>query len=124
MSRPMKVRLERDRGVDVIRLAVGGSQVELQAFDVEQVIEQLSFFRAAMQPAVPEQVSSTDRFVVEMDPCWYVEPHPLVDGLALFLRHTGYGWAGFVFSDERLDELRHELSEYESNVETRFELPN
>ena len=125
MPRPMKIKLARDAiDHDLLHLAVGENSAQLKALDVEEMIEQLSYFRAAMKPQIPLEVSRTYQFDVEFDPSWYVEPHPIVDGLAFFLRHTGYGWTGFVFSDENLDRLCTELSGYDGPDAQKLDLPS
>jgi len=75
------------------------------------VIEHLSALRATMRPEVPKEPLRTHQYVIEIDPCWHTEKHPLHDGAVLFLRHSGLGWAGFALPTESLAKLHHALTQ-------------
>lgn len=67
--------------------------------------------RATMRPEVPKEPLRTHQYVIEIDPCWHTEKHPLDDGAVLFLRHSGLGWAGFALPTESLARLHHALTQ-------------
>ena len=75
------------------------------------VLEHLSALRATMRPEVPKEPLRAHQYVIEIDPCWHAEKHPLHDGAVLFLRHSGLGWAGFALPTESLARLHHALTQ-------------
>ena len=87
--------------------------------------EQLAKLRARMHPAVPDHPSRTHQYVIEIDPNWYTERNPLFDGVVVFLRHTGLGWAGFAIPTESIHRLHAALAAHEAEaVREVHTLPN
>jgi hypothetical protein len=68
-------------------------------------------------PEVPKEPSRTHQYVIEMNPCWHTEKHPLYDGAVLFMRHTGLGWAGFALPTPSLAKLTEALSKHLQTLE-------
>jgi hypothetical protein len=112
MQRPMKIEMVQRDGVNRLAVRIGSRDMLLDGADVEALIERLSYYRAAMKPAIAERLSPTHRYQVELDPCWHAEPHPAMDGLVMLFRHSGYGWTGFFIPHDRLDALHHECRRY------------
>jgi hypothetical protein len=95
----------------------------LRAADVDAVIQHLSLMRASMKPELPKLPSSSNQYVIEVDPCWHTEKPPLFDGAVLLMRHTGLGWAGFAIPTHSLIKLNEALTAHlEDSVE--YSLPN
>lgn len=111
MSRPMSIERLNEYGQNAVRIAIDDSAVLLEVADLDAVIEHLSALRAMMRPEVPKEPLRTHQYVIEIDPCWYAEKHPLHDGAVLFLRHSGLGWAGFALPTESLARLHHALTQ-------------
>ena len=109
----MTIDMINEYGTHAVRVAIDERNVLLEAEEVDAVIERLSLFRAAMRPEVPKEPSRTHQYVIEMDPCWYAEKHPLYEGAVLFLRHTGLGWAGFALPTHSLARLTEALQQLE-----------
>ncbi|MGF6771016.1 hypothetical protein P3T18_003495 [Paraburkholderia sp. GAS199] len=107
MTRPMSIEKVNEYGNNAVRIAVGHDAVMLDASDLDAVIEHLAMLRAAMRPEIPKAPSRSHQYVIEVDPCWHAEKHPLLDGAMLFLRHSGLGWAGFALPTESLARLHH-----------------
>jgi hypothetical protein len=124
MSRPMRTELVSENGTHVVRLEIGDHLAHLCASDVDSLIENLGTIRAAMKPAIPERISRQHRYSVEIDPCWYTEPHPSPGGMVVFLRDTGLGWAGFSIDRDSARRLCDELSSYTDQPTALVGMPN
>lgn len=124
MSRPMNIEKVNEYGEQAVRIAIDGSEMVLQVDELDAMIEHLSMVRATMRPEVPKEPRRTHQYVIEMDPCWHSEKHPLYDGAVLFMRHSGLGWAGFALPVESLGKLHQALEKHlEASLETHG-LPN
>ncbi|SIO30394.1 hypothetical protein [Paraburkholderia phenazinium] len=124
MPGAMSIERINEYGGHAIRIAIGHQAVLLKTGELDALLERLSVIRAAMQPEVPKVPSQTHQYVVEMNPCWHAEKHPLYDGTVLFLRHTGLGWTGFALPTPSLAKLKDALSQHlEASLETQG-LPN
>jgi hypothetical protein len=120
MSRPMSIERVNEYGRNAVRIDIDGSAVLLEAADLDALIENLAVLRATMRPEVPTAPSRTHQYVIEIDPCWHAEKHPLNDGAVMFLRHSGLGWAGFALPSESLAKLHHALTRHlEASHEVR-----
>jgi hypothetical protein len=111
MTRPMSIEKVNEYGHNAVRIDIQGHTVLLEAADLDAVIEHLSVLRSTMRPEIPKAPVRSHQYVVEMDPCWHAEKHPLHDGSVLFLRHSGLGWAGFALPTESLAKLHHALTQ-------------
>jgi hypothetical protein len=109
MQRPLHIDLLRDNEQKLLKISIGEQTKLLNAADTEALIEQLALFRATMRAAVPDQMSSTHRYHIEIDPCWYAQPHGTDGGLMLLMRHEGIGWSGFALSAQQLRALGQDL---------------
>lgn len=119
MSHPMQVELVNEYGDQALRVTIGRSAALLDVPDLDALIEQLALLRARMRPEVSKEVSHRHRYVVEVDPCWYTEKHPLFEGAVVFFRHTGFNWAGFAVPKESLIRLIDALTMHmEASLET------
>jgi hypothetical protein len=108
MSRPLSIERVNEYGQNAVRVDIDGSAVLLDVADLEH----LSVLRAMMRPEVPQEPLRTHQYVIEIDPCWHTEKHPLNDGAMLFLRHSGLGWAGFALPIDSLVKLHHALTQH------------
>jgi hypothetical protein len=124
MARPMSIEMVNQYGKNAVRVAIEETSVLLEAQDVDAMIEHLSLIRAAMQPEVPREPSRTHQYVIEMDPCWHSEKHPLYDGAVLLLRHAGLGWAGFALPTHSLAKLSETLLKHLDDLLETQGLPN
>jgi hypothetical protein len=122
MRRPMRIELVNENGETVVQLEIGGYLMHLGASDVDALIEQLGAVRAAMMPPVPGSVPRTHQYPIEVDPCWYAEPHPTSDAVVIFLRGTGIGWTGFAIPRDRALRFCKELSTYANTPVERIGL--
>lgn len=112
MQRPMKIEMVQCDGENRLSVRIGGREMLMDGNDIETFIERLSFHRAAMKPEIAGALSTTHRYLIEVNPSWHADPHPAQDGLALLFRHTGYGWTGFFIQGDRLDGLHDEFRRY------------
>ncbi|HVE06867.1 MAG TPA: hypothetical protein VNE00_06425 [Paraburkholderia sp.] len=111
MQRPLHIDLLRDHDQTMLKISIGEQTRLLNAAEAEALIEKLALFRATMREAVPDQMSRTHRYHIEIDPCWYAEPHGTDGGLVLLMRHEGIGWSGFALSARQLVALGRDLRE-------------
>jgi hypothetical protein len=84
----------------------------LEAADIDALIEHLAMLRAHMRPEIPKVPARTHDYVIEIDPCWHAEKHPLFEGAIVFFRHTGLGWAGFAIPTSSLLKLNEILAQH------------
>jgi hypothetical protein len=118
-SRNMALTIEmmNEYGTPAVRITVDEASALLETHEIDAVIERLSLIRAAMRPEVPKEPSRTHQYVIEMDPCWHTEKHPLYDGAVLFMRHSGLGWAGFALPTSSLAKLNEALTNHLHTLE-------
>ncbi|WP_028228388.1 hypothetical protein [Paraburkholderia ferrariae] len=125
MHKPMSVELINQYGEHAVCVNVDGNAALLDAADLDGLIEELSKLRAQMRPAVPDQLSRSHQYVIEVDPSWYTERNPMFDGAVVFLRHTGLGWAGFAIPTESMLRLKAAIAAHEVAAEHEAHaLPN
>lgn len=125
MHKPMSVELINEYGQHAVCVKVNGQAALLDAANLDSLIEELAKLRARMHPAVPDHPSRTHQYVIEIDPNWYTERNPLFDGVVVFLRHTGLGWAGFAIPTESIHRLHAALAAHEAEaVREVHTLPN
>ncbi|MBN3833957.1 hypothetical protein [Burkholderia sp. Ac-20344] len=111
MAQPLSIKMIEERGKLVVLMSIERGAAVLDPEDVDAVVQYLSLLRASMRPAVPDIPPHAQQFVTEMDPCWYVERHPLQGGAVLLLRHTGLGWASFALPPSSLERLHGSLTQ-------------
>ncbi|MCX4160251.1 MULTISPECIES: hypothetical protein [Paraburkholderia] len=124
MTRPMSIEVINQYGTSTVRIAIEQASVLLEASDVDAVIEHLSLIRASMKPELPKEPSRSHQYVIELDPCWHSEMHPMYDGAVVFLRHSGLGWAGFALPTHSLEKLHDALSKHLDTLAETHSLPN
>jgi hypothetical protein len=107
----MSIEKVNEYGQHAVRIDIEGSAVLLDVAELDALIEHLAALRATMRPELPMAPVRTRQYVIEVDPCWHAEKHPLHDGAVLFLRHSGLGWAGFALPTESLAKLHHALTQ-------------
>lgn len=112
MQRALKTSLSVKSGAKVVSLEIDEQRIDMGAPELDLVIERLCALRAAMTPAVPANVSRTHQYAIEMDPSWYVEPHPSSDAIVLFLRDSGRGWIGFCVPFADVGDLCDDLESF------------
>ncbi|HEY1999142.1 MAG TPA: hypothetical protein VGH41_18775 [Paraburkholderia sp.] len=120
----MSIEMINEYGAQAVRVAIEEHSVLLEAPELDAVIERLSLLRAAMRPEIPKEPSRTHQYVIEMDPCWHTEKHPLYEGAVLFLRHSGLGWAGFALPTHSLSTLSKALNQHLEALEETHALMN
>lgn len=91
----LKLELLNQYGAHSLLVSMEESQVLLDPSEIDALIENLSSYRTKLQPAVPTSISKSHKYVIETNPIWHTEGNPLLDGAVVFMRHTGFGWAGF-----------------------------
>ncbi|WP_028229474.1 hypothetical protein [Paraburkholderia ferrariae] len=97
--------LEISRPVqNAITVTIGGQTVALNPLQIGELIEQLSFARASMQPEPPQGLPPNWRFVSTKNPVMAVQKQGNGDRL-LVLRHTGHGWVPFTFSPDMVVQM-------------------
>jgi hypothetical protein len=106
----MSIEMMNEYGTHAVRVSIDEATVLLEAQEVDAVIERLSLIRAAMRPEVPKEPSRSHKYVIEMDPCWHTEKHPLYEGGVIFMRHSGLGWTGFALPTQSLSALNEAVS--------------
>ncbi|WP_322011608.1 hypothetical protein [Paraburkholderia sp. J12] len=89
---------------NAITMTIGGQTVALNPLQVGELIEQLSFARASMQPEPPQGLPPNWRFVSTKNPVMAVQKQGNGDRL-LVLRHTGHGWVPFTFSPDMVVQM-------------------
>lgn len=97
-------------GTAALRFVIGDNAALLNAHEIDDLIAQLGEIRRQMPPAPPPQPLRTVMYSLEVDPCWYVDKGPLVDGAVLLLRHTDFGWLCFSLPPPSLSRLEKALS--------------
>ncbi|WP_144110509.1 hypothetical protein [Paraburkholderia sp. BCC1886] len=112
MSRPMSIERVNEYGQQAVRIAIDSNAVLVEVAELDALIEHLGVLRAAMRPEVPKEPLRTHQYVIEVDPCWHTEKHPLHEGAVMFLRHSGLGWAGFALPTESLAKLQQALAQH------------
>lgn len=124
MTRPMRIEMVNEYGKQTIMVSIENASALLDPDDVDAVIQYLSLLRTSMRPAVPDSPSRDQQYVMEMNPCWYTERHPLYGGAALFLRHTGLGWVSFALPPHSLVKLHESLAQHLDAEQEAVSLPN
>jgi hypothetical protein len=80
-------------------------ELTLEASQTEQLIHALGWKRSLMLPKVPRDPISSETAFPE-NPRWRISPHPQAGhGAVLELRDPRYGWIGYAFESEYLQEL-------------------
>lgn len=110
MYQPMSFEPVQTSGTAALRFIIGNNAALLDAHEVDDLITQLGEVRRQMLPVPPPQPQRTRMYSLEVDPCWYVDKGPLVDGVVLLLRHTGFGWLGFSLPPQSLSRLYQALT--------------
>ncbi|MDE1179261.1 hypothetical protein [Paraburkholderia sp.] len=124
MSHPMSVEIINQYGTPSVRVGIEQHSVLLAADDVDRLIEHLAAVRASMRPEVPAVPSRTHQYLMEVDPCWHSEKHPLYEGAVLLFRHAGFGWTGFALPTPSLVRLKDALSAHLDALHEAPGLPN
>ncbi|MFP3644001.1 hypothetical protein [Paraburkholderia sp. SIMBA_054] len=124
MQRPMSVEVIDEYGEQAVRIAIDDAVALLGAEDIDALIQHLSYIRAGMQPEVQKVPSRAQQYVLEMDPCWHSEKHPLYDGAVVMLRHSGLGWSAFALPTHSLQKLRDTLTQHLAALEAEHCMPN
>lgn len=102
------LRLSEDRqSVSVETLLDGEPKVwaELDASEVQNLIEALGSIRNAMLDEVPRELDIGSRVPVVPDPIWRTTVSPNGQGVHLALRDPRYGWTIYDFPKESSDGL-------------------
>jgi hypothetical protein len=120
----MTIEMINEYGKHAIKVGIEDRNVVLEAEEVDAVIERLSLIRASMRPEIPKEPSRTHQYVIEMDPCWHSEKHPMYDGAVLFLRHSGLGWAGFALPTQSLTQLKEAVDRHIAQIEEQHAVMN
>jgi hypothetical protein len=59
---------------------------------------QLAQARAELSQQVPLELAQGTTINTQLNPCWrtWANVHPQLPGIVLNMRHSGYGWLGFL----------------------------
>jgi hypothetical protein len=120
----MTIEMINEYGKHAIKVGIEDRNVVLEAEEVDAVIERLSLIRASMRPEIPKEPSRSHQYVIEMDPCWHSEKHPMYDGAVLFMRHSGLGWAGFALPTQSLTMLKEAVDRHIAQIEEQHAVMN
>jgi hypothetical protein len=120
----MTIEMINEYGTHAVKVGIDDRHVVLEAEEVDAVIERLALIRASMRPEIPREPSRSHQYVIEMDPCWHSEKHPLYEGAVLFLRHSGLGWAGFALPTHSLVTLKDALNRHLEQLEEAHAVMN
>ncbi|RFU48260.1 hypothetical protein [Paraburkholderia sp. DHOC27] len=120
----MTIEMINEYGTHAVDVTIDERHVVLGAEEVDAVIERLALIRASMRPEIAKEPSRTHQYVIEMDPCWHTEKHPLYEGAVLFMRHSGLGWAGFALPTPSLAKLHEALGKHLAQLEESHALMN
>lgn len=91
----LEMELVNEYGPNSLLLKAGDDHILLDVAELDELIEQLSFARSDILPETPFEPSKAHQYVIETTPRWHIVRNPLLDGLVVFLRHSGYGWIGY-----------------------------
>lgn len=91
----------------------GSGFLTLTTEQVDDLLFKLADARMEMLDIVPMELVNGVRTLAAFDPCWRTSPqlHPDLHGLALNLRHPGYGWLGFILPHHEARNLGQWLLE-------------
>jgi hypothetical protein len=112
MQHPIKIDRTTENGVEKISLQVGDTLFIFDGLEADALLEHLSLIRAAMKPAIRAELSATHSYLIEMNAAWYAEPHHQMNGIVLFLRHSGYGWTGSIIQQDQIAPLLATFNAY------------
>jgi hypothetical protein len=113
------ISLSEDKGsapLDMLTNSIPSSRIELEAREMDAIVAAMGEARAVMREPVPftilEQRSA--RELVVLDPMWRTDPplHAALSGIALRLRHPGFGWLTFVLPYEEAQNLGRWLQQH------------
>jgi hypothetical protein len=124
MQHPIRIDRMTQDGVTTISLQIGDNAFAFNGTEADALLEHLSLIRAAMRPAVPPMLSSTHSYLLEMNADWYAEPSQRMNGIVLFLRHSGYGWTGSGIPQHQLAPLLATFNAYLESPAPDHQLPN
>jgi hypothetical protein len=97
-------------GQQALMLRHGDQSALLDVAELDALIEMLAKYRGDVEPKVPPAPVKRHQYPIESAATWRAVPNPLLDGLILFVRHTGKGWIGFGMPRVSLEELVQVLS--------------
>lgn len=92
----------------------------LTAAGVDETLRELAKLRAQMQPPVPHRLDlqSGDNLLVLTDPALVVGQS--AHGVALSVRHTGFGWCTFVLPPGKAAQLQRFIAKRTAHEDVRF----
>jgi hypothetical protein len=72
--------------------------VNLTASELDAFLLQLAQARAELSQQVPLELAQGTTINTQLNPCWrtWANVHPQLPGIVLNMRHSGYGWLGFL----------------------------
>ncbi|RDK01615.1 hypothetical protein [Paraburkholderia lacunae] len=85
----------------------------------------LAQVREQLNPPIQSDPPLGEMTHVSLDPKFYTEPNPMIDGSSLYVRHPAFGWLGFGIPLESLETLQGLLSaQIELGRQARGKNPN
>jgi len=109
MDMMLKVDVVEQLGQPMIRFAIGQNAAVLYANEIEDLLAWIARCRSGILPPVTERPRDGVVFAAENDPQWQLKRDPINDSVVLMLRHSGFGWLGFLMSEENITLLDHAI---------------
>lgn len=104
---PFAMKVEMSPDSTEATVAIGdGAAVKMSASELDEVIRQLGWLRASMQPA-HAPVDPTPETLVSVVPAlrWYVTDDTRPRQARLFLLHLGFGWIWIPLDEEAFGRI-------------------
>ena len=123
MLSDIDMEIINEYGEQSLLLKLGNDRAQLDASQLDQLVEYLSTVRSDVGPETSDTPALSHQYVIETAPRWQTVQNPLLDGLVVFFRHSGYGWTGCGLpraSIERLSEIMAPLGASHASERTRL----
>lgn len=101
------------RDVDTVTITFQATppfEVELDADEIDSLLNSLGELRAMMQPAHPLYFTKHQDINFIVDPRWAYEQEPILDQSVLRIRDPRYGWLHYVVPHDAASRLAEALA--------------
>lgn len=110
MAPDIEMEIANEYGPNSLLLKIADEHVLLDAAELDKLIEQLGAARSNVLPETPREPSNAHQYVLETTTLWRTIRNPLLDGLVVFFRHSGYGWTGFGLPRASIECLSEQMA--------------